>query len=221
MQNNIIKMNRTLKTQKQNLLLLVMLLLMSICYSQREVAKWKLQFAVGVNHPFADGFVDDVYAKSLNIPTVNLGLQHMFSQTMGAKLDIGYNRFKNGENAPEFKTNYTRVNAQFVYDPSLSLGFLPPSMRVVLHAGPGISFVKPLGNLSENNTTFLNGLIGGELHYSISEKMSIYVDGSYVFGFSGKDLTELSNGGLGAFNGNMIYATIGISVSLSGCYYCD
>ncbi len=213
-------MNRTLKTQKQNLLLLIMFLVMSVCYSQRDIAKWKLQLAVGINHGFSDGFVDEVYGKRFNIPTVNIGLQHMFSKTLGAKLDIGYNRFKNGEGVPEFKTNYTRVNAQLVYDPSMSLGFLPPSMRIVLHAGPGISFVKPLGNLSENNTTFLNGLIGSELHYSLSEKVSIYLDGSYVLGFSGKDLTELSEGGLGAFNGNMIYATFGISVSLSGCYYC-
>ena len=210
-----------MKNKKQNLLILFICLITTIGFAQRDIAKWKLQLAVGVNHGFSDGFVDEVYGRRFNIPTVNIGLQHMFSQTMGAKLDIGYNRFKSGEGVPEFKTNYTRVNAQFVYDPLLSIGFLPPSMRIVLHAGPGISFVKPLGSLSENNTTFLNGLIGSELHYSISEKVSIYLDGSYVLGFSGKDLTELSEGGLGAFNGNMIYATIGISVSLSGCYYCN
>ena len=163
-----------MKNKKQNLLVLIICLITSISFAQREIAKWKLQLAVGVNHPFSNGFVDEVFAKRFNVPTINIGLQHMFTQTMGAKLDIGFNRFKNGESVPEFKTNYTRVNTQFVYDPSMSLGFLPQSMRVVLHAGPGISFVKPLGNLSENNTTFLNGLIGGELHYSLSEKVSIY-----------------------------------------------
>ncbi len=188
---------------------------------QDETAKWKLQIALGGNNPLPSGFSDGIFAQSINLPTVNIGIQHMFAREFGAKLDIGFNRFKNGDGSPEFKTNYTRLNAQFVYDPTPRLHFLPRAMRVVFHAGPGISFVQPLGNVGQNKLTYLNALIGGEIHYGISEKLSIFVDGSYVFGFSGKDLTTFSNGGLGAFGGNLMYATIGLSVSLSGCYYCD
>jgi OOP family OmpA-OmpF porin len=209
------------KLQKQNIIFLIIILFTTLCFSQRDIAKWKLQVAVGVNHGFPDGFTDQVYGKDMNFPTINIGLQHMFKPQFGAKLDIGYNRLKSGDGVPEFKTNYTRINAQLVYDPSNSIGFLPQRMRVVVHAGPGVSFTKPLGNLKENNLTFLNAMFGSEFHYALSETLSIFADGSYVFGFSGKDLTELKFGGLGAFNGNMIYATVGVSLSLSGCYYCD
>ncbi len=207
--------------QKSSLLVLLFVLFTSFGNAQRSVAKWKLQLAMGPNHGFASGFTEEVFGRRLNFPTVNVGLQHFFSNQFGAKLDIGFNRLKSGINLPEFKTNYTRVNAQLVYDPSYYIGFLPERVRVVFHAGPGISFTKPLGTLKENNLTFLNVMAGGELHYGISEGLSIYGGGAFVFGLSGKNLTTLQQNGLGAFNGTLMYATIGISVSLSGCYYCD
>jgi hypothetical protein len=188
---------------------------------QGETAKWKLQIALGVNHPLPSGFADGIFAQSINLPTVNIGIQHMFARELGAKIDIGFNRFKSGDGSPEFKTNYTRLNVHLVYDPTPRLHFLPSAMRVVLHGGPGISFVQPLGEVGQNKLTYLNALIGGEIHYGISETLSIYAGGAYVLGFYSKDLNSLSANGLGAFGGNLMYATIGLSVSLSGCYYCD
>ena len=214
-------MRLKITSQKSNLLIFLFVLITSFSYGQRSVAKWKLQLALGPNHGFASGFTEEAYGQRLNFPTVNIGLQHFFSNQFGAKLDVGFNRLKSGPNLPEFKTNYTRINAQLVYDPSFDIGFLPERVRIVLHAGPGISFTKPLGNLKANKLTFLNAMAGGELHYGISQGLSIYGGGAFVFSFSGKDLTTLQQSGYGAFNGTLIYATIGISVSLSGCYYCD
>jgi hypothetical protein len=189
-------------------------------FAQRDTVKWKLQLALGVNYPAIDGFSEGFSAKSVNFPTYNIGIQYMFARELGAKLDIGFSRFENDNNVPDFKTNYTRLNAQFVYDPTPSLNFMPRKMRVVFHAGPGISFVQPLGDEGINKETFLNGIFGGEIHYKLSKTFAVYVDGSYVLGFSSINLNELSPR-LGAFNGNIIHATIGISISLSGCYYCN
>ncbi|WP_178987229.1 cell envelope biogenesis protein OmpA [Winogradskyella schleiferi] len=187
----------------------------------KDTAKWKALFAVGINYPTTDGFVNGSYAKSVNFPTVNLGIQHMLKRQYGVKLDFGFNRFKNADDTPEFKINYSRINAQFVYDPSSYLRFLPMRLRTVVHAGPGITFAKPLGTLTANKQTFLNLLGGLEIHYAINEKVSIYSDVAYLYGVTTLDDYNPALTGLGAFNGSVFNLTFGVAVSLSGCRYCD
>ena len=187
----------------------------------RDTAKWKALFAVGVNYATTDGFVKGSYAKAVNFPTINLGIQHMLTSEYGLKLDFGFNRFKNDDDTPEFKINYSRINAQFVFDPSNYIGFLPTRIRTVLHAGPGITFVKPLGTLGDNKQTFLNLLGGLELHYALNEKVSVYTDVTYIYGVTSLDDYNPVLSGLGAFNGSVFNLTFGVAISLSGCQYCD
>ena len=214
-------MASNIKVQMQNSILILCLVLTSVSMAQRATNKWKAQVAIGLNYPISDGFVDPYYGKSVNFPTVNLGIQHMFKKEFGGKLDFGFNRFVNGDQAPDFKINYTRVNAQFVYDPTSKLHFLPARMGVVAHGGPGLSFVKPLGTLGNNKQTYLNAMIGGEIHYGISQTLSVYVDGSYIYGFTSPEDYDDPIEGLGAFNGSLLTITFGITFSLSGCQYCD
>lgn len=214
-------MTSNLKIQKSKIVLGVLLMLSSFIFAQKQTNKWKAQVAVGANHPFSDGFFDTYYAKPINFPTVNLGVQRMFKQNIGAKLDFSFSRFVNGDQVPDFKANYTRVNAQFVYDPTYSLNFLPQRMGVVAHAGPGISFVKPLGTLGNNKQTYLNAMLGAEIHFGISEQLSIYADTSYIYGFTSVEDYNPPISGLGAFNGSIMTVTVGITFSLSGCQYCD
>lgn len=187
----------------------------------RDTSKWKALFAVGVNYPTTDGFIQGSYAQTVNFPTVNLGIQHMLKRQYGVKLDYGFNRFKNDSESLEFKINYSRINAQFVYDPSEYIGFLPSRMRTVLHAGPGVAFVKPLGLLGDNKQTYLNLNVGLELHYAINEKLSVYTDVAYLYGVTSLDTYDPVINGLGAFNGSVFNLTFGLAVSLSGCQYCD
>ena len=187
----------------------------------KQTSKWKALVAVGFNYPTTDGFVNGSFAQSINFPTVNLGIQHMFKKEYGVKLDYGFNRFKNGDESPEFKINYSRINAQFVFDPTDYLGFLPMRMRTILHAGPGLSFTKPLGDLGANEQSYFNLLGGLELHYALNEKVSIYTDVAYIYGLTSLDDYNPALTGLGAFNGSVFNITLGVAVSLSGCQYCD
>ena len=207
---------------KQYLLLLSVLFFSLTSSAQfKATSKWKALVAVGFNYPNTDGFINGAYAQSVNFPTVNLGIQHMFKRTYGVKLDYGFNRFKSDDGSPEFKANYSRVNAQFVLDPTEYIRFLPPRLRTILHAGPGFSFVKPLGNLGDNKQSYLNLLGGLEIHYAINEKVSIYTDVAYIYGLTSLDDYDPVISGLGAFNGNVFNLTFGLAVSLSGCQYCD
>ncbi|NRA93219.1 MAG: outer membrane beta-barrel protein, partial [Psychroserpens sp.] len=171
----------SLKISSQTLIVLVMLLMVSnVTTAQKETNKWKAQIALGVNSPSSSGFVDGFESKSVNFPTVNAGIQRMFKRQLGAKLDFGFNRFSNDDDSPEFKINYTRINAQIVYDPTESLGFIPQRIGLVLHGGPGYSIVKPLGDFADNNLSFLNVMGGMEIHYALSQRMSLYTDVSYI-----------------------------------------
>jgi len=188
-------------------------------FSQDNTSTVKAQFALGVNSPSVNGFVDDFEAKLINFPSINLGVQYMFKRQLGAKLDFGFNRFSNLNNTPEFKVNYTRLNVQLVYDASRIFSFLPQRVGSFIHVGPGFSTIKPLGNYTQNDTSFLNAMAGMEFHYGVSDKLSVYLDASYILGF-GKDFNPVSDG-FGSFNGNILTITIGAAISLSGCQYCD
>jgi OOP family OmpA-OmpF porin len=205
------------KFNTQKLFTLVFICFTVLSFSQSDTSTFKAQFALGVNSPSNSGFVSNFEANSINFPSINLGLQYMFKPLFGAKLDFGYNRFSSTDNSPEFKTNYTRINAQLVYNASKVLG-LYGNLGTFLHAGPGTSMIKPLGNYGENKTTFLNTMAGVEFHYAVSDKLSMYLDTSYILGF-GKDFDPVTDG-FGSFNGNLLTVTLGASISLSGCQYC-
>ena len=187
-------------------------------FSQGNTNTIKAQLALGVNSPSSGGFVDDFEANGINLPTVNLGLQYMFKPLLGAKLDFGFNRFSNANDTPEFKINYSRINVQLVYD-ARKIFTLENRMGIFAHLGPGYSIVKPLGDFSQNNTSFLNAMGGIEFHYGISDNLSLYLDTAYILGF-GKDFSPVSDG-FGSFNGNLLTITFGVSISLSGCYFCE
>jgi hypothetical protein len=197
-------------------ILLLALVCFSYTYAQKATNEIKAQLAVGINSPSQSGFVEQFQGKSVNFPTVNLGVQYMFKRQLGAKLDFGFNRVSSDDSSIEFKSNYTRINAQFVYDPTEAIGFL--RLGLVAHAGPGYSLVKPLGDFGDNKRSFLNLMGGLEIHYAMSEYMSLYTDVSYIAGFGG-DFDSITEG-FGSFNGNLLTITFGITFSLSGCQYC-
>lgn len=211
--------------KKQNLIWLFAFafLTSSFAFGQLNVEKWKLQVALGVNNPIDNGD-GTFYTKYINFPSINLGVQHMFSRNLGAKLDLGYNRSSNGSGSQPFKLNYTRINAQAVYDFKDVFTFLPEQIGIVGHAGPGVSMTKPMvdaanstyGNLS---TTYLNMLAGVEVHYRLSQVLSIYVDGSYALALSSKNKSDVINNNF-SFNGDLMYASIGVAISLDKCNYC-
>ncbi|MDO5968574.1 outer membrane beta-barrel protein [Flavivirga aquimarina] len=189
-----------------------------VSFSQGDTSTIKAQFGLGLNSPSKNGFVASFEGKTLNLPTVNLGIQYMFKPILGAKLDYSFSRISNQKNTLEFKLNYSRINLQAVYNANRIFN-LPQRVGVFVHAGPGFSMVKPLGNYTQNKTSFLNAMAGVEVHYGISDKLSVYADVSYIYGFA-KDFAPISDG-FGAFNGNLLTLTIGASISLSGCYFCE
>jgi len=213
----------TLNFKKQNIkwLLIIIVLFTTHGFSQNNTEKWKLQLAVGVNNPIDTGENVGYYTKYINFPTVNLGIQHMFSESLGAKLDVGFNRASEGiQSTNEFKLNYTRLNAQIVYNLRSLLSFLPERITAVAHAGPGVSYTQPLGDFSENKNTYLNVLGGMEIHYGLSDSLSIYGDFGYAYSLAGNNKYDFNIDGF-SFNDDLMYVALGISISLNSCQYCN
>lgn len=208
------------KIQNLSWLLLLTLMTSSLSMAQKDVEKWKLQLALGLNNPVDLGGAEGYYSKQVNFPTINLGVQHMFSNDLGAKLDLGYNRAAAHSGSLPYKMNYTRINVQAVYDFKDLLTFLPPPIGVVAHAGPGVSMTKPLGAYANNTYTYVNVLGGLEVHYRLSRSVSIFVDGGYAYSLSGSDKYNVATDGF-SFNGDLAYVAFGVSISLSGCHYCN
>ena len=211
-------MASNLKRYKKTFCAIVFIMSSFVSFSQGDTSTFKAQFALGLNSPSKNGFVSGFEGKTYNFPTVNLGIQYMFKPLLGVKLDYSFSRMSNKKNMQEFKLNYSRVNLQAVYNANRVFN-LSQHTGVFIHAGPGFSTVKPLGNFTQNKTSFINAMAGIEFHRGISDKLSIYADVSYIHGFA-KDFAPISDG-FGAFNGNLLTLTIGASISLSGCYYCE
>ena len=208
-----------LKFNNRRFLSIVLAIFLQCFFSQAQTDKstLKAQIALGVNHPSASGFVSGFEAKPINFPSINLGLQYQFSPKFAGKFDLGYNRFSNKDNTPEFKVNATRINVQLVYDATELFNVY--RFGVYVHAGPGISMIKPLGNFPENKTSYLNVLGGVAFHYGLSDTMSVFLDASYIAGFA-KDFDPITSG-YGSFNGDLTTVSVGLSFSLSGCYFCE
>lgn len=213
-------MSSKLKTQKHITVVVIFLLLFSVNgFTQNFQDVLRFQISFGGNLASENGFAESYSGKGFNIPTINIGTQYMFKKYVGAKLDLGFNRIKGSDN--DFKINYTRVNAQVVYDYSRFLSFLPEDVKTEGHIGPGFTFVSPLGDTPDNDQNYFNIMIGTDFIYALSRTTSVFLDVSYIHGFTRPEVYSPVSEGLGAFNGSMITFTIGISLSLSECYYCD
>jgi hypothetical protein len=206
-------------SNKLILLLLIAVFNLHSSNAQQDTQRWTGYIALGINNPIDDGPNDGYFAKFANLPTLNIGVQHMFKPDWGARLDFGFNRASNAEGSQEFKLNYSRLNAQIVYNATNVLGFLPERLEIVAHAGPGLSFTSPLAPYSDNTYTYLNLLAGGEIHYRLSRGVTIFTDLSYALSLAGKDKYDVNVDGF-SFNGDLLYLTFGVTFAISGCQYC-
>jgi hypothetical protein len=201
------------------------LLLLLVVTNLATAQTLTIDLGLGVNSP-SDDFVRPYKAKPINGLTVDAGIRYMFKKKLGVKADMGFNRYGNDGNSPEFKANYTRVNLQAYYNVWDHLyNFqipLPERLGIFLHAGPGMAFIKPLSEPNLNNTSSnFNVMAGLAIHYGISDRVSVYVDGSNIFNMGQKTAYEgtvLED----KINTTMLNLTFGVSISInSDCYFCD
>lgn len=199
--------------------LIICIIITTTAFAQTQPSKLKGLLQFGVNMPEQIGFVEEYEGKEVNFPSIILGLEAMFNKQMGVRVDLGHNRISNVKDTPEFKLNYTRINAQLTYDFTSIIPIMPRRLGMVGHVGPGYTMIRPLAQLRENKNGYLNAMGGLEIHFGLSKTASVFVDGSYIYGFSKK--FDPVTAGYGSYNSNLTVVSLGIAVSISGCYYCN
>jgi len=184
-----------------------------------------MDLGVGINNP-SNHFASLYEAKPVNGLTVDAGLRYMFYKKLGVKADVGFNRYGSSDQSIDFKANFTRVNLQLYYniwDQLYNFQIrLPERLGIFLHAGAGMSFIKPLSQpFTNNNTSNFNYMGGLAIHYGISDKVAVFVDASNIYNvgqkttYEGTLLTDTEKTQL--FN-----LTFGVTISInSSCYYCN
>ena len=205
---------------KNYLLLLMLIATFNFAFAQSETEVFRLQLGLGVNSPLSADIAPQFDAKIVNTPSVQFGLRYMFKRNLGAKLDIHYNRFSSTGTDRAFKLNYTRINLEGVYNVSDKLKFLSTRSRIMVHLGPGLSMSKPLGIYSANSATFLNLNAGVAYEFALSKRVSLFSDLNYTHSFASENAYDVIIDGY-SFNGAMIQVSVGISMALSGCKYCE
>jgi len=184
-----------------------------------------MDLGVGINNP-SNHFAPLYEAKPINGLTVDAGLRYMFMKKLGAKVDFGFNRYGSGDKSIDFKANFTRVDLQLYYnfwDHLYNFQIrLPERLAVFLHAGGGMSFMKPLSEPFINNKSSNFNLMGGlAVHYGVTDRVSVFVDASKIFNM-GQELSYEGAKLPDAINTDMFNLTVGVAISInSNCYYCD
>lgn len=200
---------------------LILLLFVSMVSAQTLT----LDLGVGINSP-SDDFSTGYKAKGINGLTVDAGIRYMFMKKLGVKADLGFNRYASDDNSIDFKANLTRVNLQAyynlwdnLYDMQIRL---PERLAIFVHAGPGMTFIKPLSEPFNNTKSSNFNVLGGlAVHYGITDRIAVFADASNFFNLGQKqhyEGAELEDN----INASMFNITFGVTISInSDCYYCQ
>jgi len=200
---------------------LILLLFVSMISAQTLT----LDLGVGINSPSND-FSPGYKAKGINGLTVDAGIRYMFMKKLGVKADLGFNRYGADSNSTDFKANLTRVNLQAYYnlwDNLYDIQIrLPERLAIFVHAGPGMSFMKPLSEPFNNNKSSNFNVIGGlAVHYGITDRIAVFADASNFFNLGQKQHYEGAEL-VDKINASMFNLTFGVTISInSDCYYCQ
>lgn len=205
----------------KKLLLSVTLLVFTAGFAQEneklnEFNRWSIDVNGGLSRP-TNPFNAGYYVEDFSFYHVDLGARYMFNPMFGAKVDFGYDDFKNGDKSIKFNSTYHRVNLQGVLNLGRALKFesFTERFNIQLHSGIGYSFMTS-NNFSGNDemTNFLVGLTG---QVKITEKIAFNADFTMVnnirqtYTFDGTLNQSATTRG---FDGTLYNATLGLSVYL-------
>ena len=213
---------------KINLFLLAFLII-SISYSQDDnknkeedkitYNRWSIDFGVGANKP-TKGLTPGYYAGTFENLSAELGARYMFNDRVGLRLNAIYNNFQEGDNSPEFNSEFIQFNIDGVVNlrQLLELDDFTQKFNLLATGGLGYGFTSfdDSSTLSDANTdnvvTANAGLIP---QYKISDKFALDLNLGLSgvirqnHTFDGNSLN--SRKGFGSIN---YRATIGFSVYL-------
>lgn len=193
--------------------------------AQDDFNKWSIDVNAGFNKAMAP--ITPGYQSRLGFGSYDLGVRYMFNEKFGAKVDYGFGSFKNVSSAPEFSSNYYRVNLQGVANLGRVFNWETFTQRLNLlgHAGAGIGGLTPKENaltsewidFNDKQYNFIAGLTGqiklGE-RVALNGDVSAVINGRQNVTFDGGSSIGIADRGY--YGANAVYwtGTLGLSFYL-------
>lgn len=177
--------------------------------------KWSVELNGGVNkpqNPFTPG-----YNTSTPSPwNADLGVRYMFNNKFGIKGDIGYYKFKSGDDSADFESDYYRASIQGVANLGRIMNFetWTKTLGLLGHAGAGYAQFKSDGqSYTDRMGNFIIGLTG---QIKLSDRIVLTGDFTSItnvrqnYSFDGNTNVSSARG----FNGGIFTGTVGLTVYL-------
>lgn len=147
--------------------------------------RWSIEAAGGVNKPFR-AMSAGYRTETPNAFTVNLGGRYMFNPKFGLKLDLGYEKFQDASNSPEFETTYMSATLQGVFNVGRALKFedFTKTFGLLMHGGPGyyrMTFDGTGADDSADQGFNVNGGITAQIKLGRSVAFNLGVNGTINF----------------------------------------
>ena len=105
--------------------------------------KWSLEGGIGVTNPY-NYFSPGYDTRDLNFFGAELGVRHMLNEFFGLKLNVGYDKFSEGRDSPEFKTDMFTLSFEGVANLGRMMKFQSwtKTFNLLGHAGVGVEVVQ-------------------------------------------------------------------------------
>ena len=194
--------NLLTKPMKKTKFILVCIILKSLPFlaqKNKDFNRWSIELNAGVNNPtktFTTGYFTNATPENLydfgGINHYDLGVRFMFTELYGAKLDFGYDTFKNMSSSYSlpFSTKKYRVGGQGVLNLRKLFGFdsFTNTFGLLFHAGGHFS-IFDFKNTSGESLPLANGLdrefdlgymVGLTPQIKISDKLVATLDYTFI-----------------------------------------
>jgi OmpA-OmpF porin, OOP family len=179
--------------------------------------KWSIELNGGLNKP-TRAMTYGYTTTTLNPFHADLGVRYMFNPKFGLKLDLGYDKFTERDDTPEFESSYLRTSLQGVVNLGRALNFetWTNTIGLLAHGGFGVSQLTS-DNGFDGEDYMGHGIIGitGQIRLSdsaaLTGDLSGIVNGKQNWNFDGMGQTQTSS-----FDGLLVNASIGLTFYLGG-----
>ncbi len=172
--------------------------------------KVSLEVGYGYNQALSPDNVDRTDVSGLN--TIQLGANYQINNLWGVRGTYSNTTFKN-KDFDNAGVNYNKLTAEATFEVLQAINPKITKFQIIAHAGLGLNFGK--SKATDATDTMGNFQIGLKPQYNVSNRVGIFLDGTYIMSFSqniGYDGLNIS--GEDSTTGGYATGLIGVSVKL-------
>lgn len=172
--------------------------------------KVSLEAGYGYNLALSPDNVDRTEVSGLS--TIQLGANYQINNLWGVRGTYSNTTFKH-KDFDDRGVNYNKLTAEATFEVLQAINPNITEFQIIAHAGFGLNFGK--SKATDVTDTMGNFQIGLKPQYNVSNRVGIFLDGTYIMNFSQNlGYNGLSISGEDSTTGGYVTGLIGVSVKL-------